>query len=277
MIIDAHTHIFSTDTVRYPLANPTSSYRPVTDGSGKLLKAQMDAAGVDRAVTIPPWFYGWDPSYVLDMLAENRAWLAGVALVDPWNPNAPHHLEWLVREHGFCGVRIQGMISGLGAFDDPATTPLWRKAADLGIPIDVNATFAEYPQVENRVREFPDTPILLDHCGYISSALAPTEPTVEPVIQMARYANVYAKLSFASIASQQPYPFADTFGMHRAILEAFGAERCVYGSNFPTVQYNPKMTYAQTVQLFSEAMPLSQTERRQILGETAAKLWRWGS
>jgi predicted TIM-barrel fold metal-dependent hydrolase len=93
---------------------------------------------------------------------------------------------------------------------------------------------------------------------------------------MARFPNVYAKLSFASIASQQPYPFEDTFGMHRAIIDAFGAERCMLGSNFPTVQYNPKMSYAQTIQLFSEAMPLSEGERKGILGGTAATLWRWG-
>lgn len=276
MIIDAHTHIFSTDLDRYPLANPTSSYRPVTDGSAILLRKQMDEAGIDRAVTIPPWFNGWDPSYVVDALAEHRGWLAGVALVDPWSAQGPQQLERLVREHGFCGLRIQATISSLGAFDDPATTPLWRKAADLGIPIDINATFAEYPQVEKRAREFPETPILLDHCGYISSTLAPTEPTVEPVLHMARYPNVYAKLSFASTASQQSYPFEDTFAMHRAIIDAFGAERCMYGSNFPTLQYNPKMSYAQTVQLFAEAMPLNEEERTQILGGTASKLWRWG-
>jgi predicted TIM-barrel fold metal-dependent hydrolase len=207
MIIDAHTHIFSTDLVRYPLANPDSTYRPVTEGSGTLLKAQMAEAGVDRAVTIPPSFYGWDPSYILDVLAENRSWLAAAALVDPWSPEGPQQLERLVKEHGFCGLRIQGTISRLGAFDDPATTPLWRKAADLGLPIDINATFTEYPQVEKRVREFPQTPILLDHCGYISPTLAPAEPTVEPVLQMARYPNVYAKLSFAGVASQQEYPF----------------------------------------------------------------------
>jgi predicted TIM-barrel fold metal-dependent hydrolase len=93
---------------------------------------------------------------------------------------------------------------------------------------------------------------------------------------MAEYPNVYAKLSFASSASQQSYPFEDTFWMHRAIIDAFGAERCMYGSNFPTLQYNPKMTYSQTAQLFSEAMPLSADERTQVLGGTAAKLWRWG-
>jgi predicted TIM-barrel fold metal-dependent hydrolase len=50
----------------------------------------------------------------------------------------------------------------------------------------------------------------------------------------------------------------------------------MYGSNFPTAQYNPKFTYKQTVQLFAEDLDLTAEERAWILGGTAAKLWRWG-
>lgn len=275
MVIDAHTHIFSADLARYPLADPQSSYRPITDGSVELLRAQMDAAGVDRAVTISPWFCGWDIRYTLDVLAQHRSWLAVVALVDPFSPAGPAQLARYVQEYGVCGLRIQGQISKLGAFDDPASTPLWAKAAELGLPVDVNATHAEYAQVEKRIVEFPTIPFILDHCGYISADLAPPTHTVEPVLHLARYPNVYAKLTFLGLASQQPYPFADVHWMARQIIDAFGAERCLNGSNFPTIQYNAKMSYAQTVQLFAEAMALSAEERRWVLGGTAATLWRW--
>jgi L-fuconolactonase len=274
MIIDGHTHLFGPDPVRYPPAPNT--YKPTTDGSVELLKAQMDEAGVDRAVTISPWVYGWDPSYTLDALAENRGWLAAAVLVDPLSPDGPRLLEHFVKDRHACGLRMQGRISKLGPFDDPATTPLWAKAADLGLTVDVNATHAEYPQVEKRFREFPDTPFVLDHCGYISGDLAPAAPTVEPVLRMARYPNVYAKLTFFSLASQAAYPFEDVHWMGRQIIDAFGPERCLWGSNFPKAQYDPKLTYRQSVQLFAEVMDLSDAERGWILGATAAKLWRWG-
>jgi predicted TIM-barrel fold metal-dependent hydrolase len=54
MIIDAHTHLFSLDLDRYPLADPQASYRPVTDGTAERLRAQMDEAGVHRALNISP-------------------------------------------------------------------------------------------------------------------------------------------------------------------------------------------------------------------------------
>jgi L-fuconolactonase len=275
MIIDAHTHIFSSDLNKYPLAAPKSTYRPITDGRAELLYSQMVEAGVDRAVTISPWFYGWDIRYTLDTLQEHRSWLAVVALVDPTSMDGPQQLEHYVNEYGVCGLRIQGKISRLGRFDDPRATPLWQKAADLGLPIDINATHEEYSQVERRIRQFPQIPVILDHCGYISSDLAPSSPTVEPVLRLAQYPNVYAKLTFLGIPSQKPYPFTDVHWMARVIIDTFGAERCLNGSNFPTAQYNPLMTYRQTVQLFSEEIELTSAERSWILGGTAAKLWIW--
>ena len=275
MIIDAHTHIFSSDRNKYPLAAPQSTYRPITDGSVELLRDQMVEAGVDRAVTISPWFHGWDIRYTLDALQAHRSWLAVVALVDQTSADGPQQLARYVHEHGVCGLRIQGQISGLGRFDDPAATPIWEKAADLGLPIDINATHAEYAQVESRIRQFPQIPVILDHCGYISADLSPHTPTVEPVLRLAQYPNVYAKLTFLGLPSQAAYPFADVHWMARAIVDAFGAERCLYGSNFPTVQYNPLMSYRQTMQLFAEEIALTEAERAWILGGTAAKLWQW--
>jgi predicted TIM-barrel fold metal-dependent hydrolase len=76
-------------------------------------------------------------------------------------------------------------------------------------------------------------------------------------------------------ASQQQYPFADVHWMARRIVDAFGADRCMYGSNFPTAQYNPKVDYRQAVRLFAEALDLTDDERAWVLGGTAAKLWRW--
>jgi predicted TIM-barrel fold metal-dependent hydrolase len=247
----------------------------MTDGSVDLLKAQMDEAGVDRALTIPPWFYRWNMSYALDSLQDNRSWLAVGVLVDPHSPEGPQRLERYVKENGVSGVRVQGRLCKWGPFDDPEATPLWAKAAELGITVDANAAQEEYPQVVKRAVQFPEMRIVLDHCGYVSEDLAPKEPTVAPVLRMARYPNVYAKLSFFGLASRQEYPFKDVHWMARQIIDAFGPERCMYGSNYPTTQYNPKMSYTQTVQLISEALNLSDEERPWILGGTAARLWRW--
>jgi len=275
MIIDSHTHLFAPDTARYPVADPQAAYRPLTDGSVELLRAQMDEAGVDRAVTISPWPYRWDMRYVLDILPANRSWLAVAVLIDPRSADGPRQLEGYVKEHGVCGLRIHGRVMRLGPYDDPATTPLWAKAAELGITLDACAALDEYPLVAKRAEQFPNLPTILDHCGYVSPDVDPPEPNLPPVLAMARLPNVYAKLTFFGSASRQDFPFRDVHGMARRIIDAFGPARCLYGSNFPTAQYNPKFTYRQTVELFADALDLTADERKWILGETAAKLWRW--
>lgn len=276
MIIDTHTHLFSSDTTQYPLANPQSSYRPEADGSVEYLKAQMAVAGVDRALTITPAFYGWDNNYSFTALKGNAAWLAVGVLVDPQSPQACQALTSYV-SLGASGVRIQGCIQNQPRLDDPLTTPLWQQAADLELTIDINATHDEYPQVEQRLQQFPHTPMILDHCGYIAPNLAPLDNNIEPLLRLARYPNAYAKLSFASIASRQQYPFTDVHHLFLKIIEVFGPERCLYGSNFPTAQYCPQMTYTQTVEFFRSALELAPKTRAWILGNTAAALWKWQS
>ena len=185
-IIDSHTHLMTLNTQLYPLADPTSGYKPNTEGSAKHLKAQMNAAGVERALAISTGFYGWDNSYAMDELVSNNSWLTIGVLVDPIAKDGPQNLEILVKK-GANGIRIQRHLFYHQSLDDPISTPLWEKAAELDLTVDVNATHEEYSAVEKRIREFPDTRFVLDHCGYVSGNLAPKKNTTEPVRRLARY------------------------------------------------------------------------------------------
>ena len=274
LIIDSHTHLMTLDTERYPLADPSSVYQPAFEGSANALHEQMQLSGVSKALAISTGFYGWDNSYVLDQQVDNKSLLAVAALVDPAGVDSAQRLDVLV-EQGVCGLRIQRHLFYQQALDDPISTPLWCAVSDLGLTVDVNAAHEEYAAVEARVRAFPQTRFFLDHCGYVSSALAPSENTTAPVRALARYENVYIKLTFLPLASRQAYPFTDVHWMVRELVDAFGPDRCLFGSNFPTVQYIPQTGYEQTVALFADAVDLSVEERAWILGGTAQTLWRW--
>jgi predicted TIM-barrel fold metal-dependent hydrolase len=202
--------------------------------------------------------------------------LAAGVLIDPANADAPRLLEEQVRQ-GASGLRIQRHLFYHQTLDDPVSTPLWAKAAELDLTVDINATHEEYGAVENRVRQFPQTRFILDHCGYVSGTLRPRPNNVEPVLPLARYPNVYAKLTFLPVASEEAFPFRDVHWMVRAVVDAFGPQRCLFGTNFPTAQYSPHTTYDQIVELFAEAIDLAPEERAWILGGTASGLWKWSS
>ena len=64
--------------------------------------------------------------------------------------------------------------------------------------------------------------------------------------------------------------------MHDAclkVIDAFGPERCVWGSDFPCELWTPKVSYTEHLKIFSEVLPLKSAAREKILGETARRLW----
>ena len=274
MIVDSHTHLFSKDFESYPRQSEPPEVRRVV-ASAEQLKAEMDAAGVDRAVTISPWIYLWDNSYAMDCLAGFSEWLATVVLVDPKAPDGPEKLRRLVSE-GASGLRIHGRPFNDIACDDPVTTPLWRAAAELDLAVDLCVTQDQYTEVETRLKEFSSLRVILDHCGYLSPDLRPRGPAIDPAIALAKYPNVYAKVTFLDVAAAGHWPYSNHHWMVRQIVQAFGPERCMWGSNFPTWIYSPGGTYLQNIDVFRNRIGLSESECRWVLGETAATLWRWG-
>ena len=90
---------------------------------------------------------------------------------------------------------------------------------------------------------------------------------------MSRYENLYAKVDFISTGTEAGYPGEDLHDAALKIIDAYGAQRCVWGSNFPNALWTPKMTYTEHLKIFTDVLPLSDSDRRQVLGETARRVW----
>ena len=93
------------------------------------------------------------------------------------------------------------------------------------------------------------------------------------VLSLARYPHLYPKVDFIGTGTREAYPCADLHDACLAIVRAYGAERCLWGSCYPNGLWTPQISYAEHMRLFSEALPLSDAERRLILGENARRLW----
>ncbi|MBM3279735.1 MAG: amidohydrolase family protein [Candidatus Handelsmanbacteria bacterium] len=57
------------------------------------------------------------------------------------------------------------------------------------------------------------------------------------------------------------------------IIDTYGPERCVWGSNFPNALWTPGFSYAEHLRLFTDELPLGSAARARVLGETARRLW----
>ena len=159
-----------------------------------------------------------------------------------------------------------------GLLDDPGVDALWATAERLGIVINVRANRDKADEVEALARRHPSLRVVIDHCLYLKAG-AQLEPTLKALERLARLPTMHAKLTFIPTGTAEAYPCRDMHDPCRRVIAAFGPERCVWGSNFPCELWNPKVTYAQHLALFTRELGLSAEAKAAILGETARRLW----
>jgi L-fuconolactonase len=278
IITDTHAHIYSLDEVRYPAA-PNPLRPPTSAGTLEHLRHEMAAVGVQRVVAIQTGsFYGWDNRFLVDSACGNPSWMVGVCTLDPDNPASPGILRQLAQDHHVRGLRSvpgggTGIYSSGTCMDHPGVQALWRVAEEQGLVVNALLHVDQADALEHLLRRHPALRVVLDHCMYPRGRDGLQGETIQNVLRLAKYPNLYAKLTWLVDSSDQAYPFEDTYPLLHAVVRAYGAERCVWGSDFPCELWTPKASYAQAFTLFTQALGLSAEQLEAILSTTPGQLW----
>ena len=268
MIVDAHLHVWRSD--------PTFSDQTATAVSAachvplELLQQYMDEYGVDRAVIVQPVYPGQDNSYVADCAASEPDRFAAVCVVNPSEPDAVPRLQHWVHKRDCRGLRLRPKLPAeTESFGAASTYPIWEFAQQANIAINVLGGFEHLPMVSQLAARFSDVPIIIDHLAH------PPELTLEacaPLLALAKHANVSLKISGFPYYSPDGYPYQDCVELVRAIYKRVGAERMIWGSDFPHIVLQSGYARAlkwleQTCDFIDEAhLPL-------ILGGNANRLY----
>jgi L-fuconolactonase len=145
------------------------------------------------------------------------------------------------------------------------------------------------------IRKFPDLQFIIDHTGVgvaplrvgklpVTMASSLTESRDERVAQfdrvceMAQYPNVAMKWCHApGLLSQEDFPYRDLMPLLRQAIEAFGAERIMWASDYTVARDQNQNTWAECLYYVLESDQLSQTEKEWILGGSARQVLAWPS
>ncbi|MFK8251151.1 amidohydrolase family protein [Ancylobacter terrae] len=268
MIVDAHVHVWSDDVASYPwqpiLAHvpPPTLHAPV-----ERLLADMERAGVDRAVLVQPSVYGWDNRYLMTCLARDPRRFTGICLIDPLSTTPRQDLERWCGEGGCVGLRLNTIRQGpldwlLGDRQRPLITALER----LGLSLSFHMDIGQAPVVARLAERHPDLVIIIDYLGPTVHA---DPAAIHLVEQLALRPQIHVKLLCVAEDARTPYPFPDIAPFYRAVLERFGARRVMFGSDYPgacTV-----CPYEDTVAWVAGFPGLDEEGRGEVLGGTAAR------
>lgn len=257
MIIDTHVHVFAEDQSQFPY-HKNAPYHPPPAPVEEYLK-KMDEMGIDRAVLVHPEPYYDDHRYVLYCLEKYPERLKGTCLFDPESPDSPRALRELVQKqprivalriHAYRPDNIPSLLSA-------QVRTLWQRAGSLGLSIQMHIVPRYAQDVGELVKAFPDIPVLIDHLGRPAQG---SKEEYEYVLRLAKFDNVYMKLSGVRYISKEPFPHQDAKPLVRQIVETFGSERMIWGGGEPAI-VNVQLDF------------LTESERNKVLGETAAKLF----
>lgn len=278
-LIDTHMHVWSDDPRRFPFAHPyQADYKaPKIPASLEILRKEMDQSGVSHCVLVQTICHGWDNRYLVHCLQAEPKRFRGQGLIDPTDPNVAERLEFWMTKHGLAGMRFspiyyEGKDDWLGGQD-----ALWKKAEDLKAIFTYFIATAQLPRLEGRIQRYPRVRVVIDHLARIDLKARDPLPEFKKLLGLAKYPNVWAKVSELSILSTTgKYPYKDTFPWVRRLYDAFGPERLMWGTGFPgaTRAQADRPSLQQELDLIGKEIAFfTAADREKIFGRNASTLW----
>ncbi len=273
-IIDCQVHAYEANTPRRPWHSVPNWPDHVT---GDEMVAAMDAVGVDGAIFISAFgLYQYDGSYAVEV---QRAHPDRFAIVKPVNPDDPAVAdviaEWK-RVPGAVGVRIMLPAETKRAADDPGLDRIARAAGRLDLPVNI-LCWGNLEVGTALIDRHPGTRFIIDHLGIMQPRVppAPPEPWADlpKVLELAKRPNAVIKVSGACTLSHRPYPFDDIWDPLARVFEAWGFERCLWGTDW--TRAFAVVNYEQAVTPFRMTDRLNAGERAMLMGGACAKAYGW--
>src|SRR4051794_26501568 len=269
-IIDPHVHVWQHDPV-FPFAE--GARVPDRDAAPETLLGLMKANGVEKTVIIQVIHYRYDNRYLASVLKRYPGTFQGVCRVDPLDPEAPDHLSKLTAE-GFRGVRLSPAGNATGDwFRGPLMPPLWKRCADLKVPMTVLAPIGRMPDVAAQLEKLPDLTVVIDH---MADCPVDQPAELEKLIALQRYPNVFVKISHTWSLSKQPYPWPDAQEHVKRLHHAFGPQRLMWATDWPIIENNS--TYHKALSVVRDEMKfLNAEDKSWMLSKTIERVWPFGA
>ena len=269
-IIDPHVHVWVNDP-KYPWPEENKN-PPKQDATAEMLLELMQAHGVAHTVIVHPIHYRWDCRYVGDVMKKYPKEFQGVCRVNPQATDASDELKKWTEEWGFKGVRLSPSTSEAGDWinNGDLMHPIWSRAQELKVPMLILTRAARLPDVQKYIEEYSDLDVVIDHMAGCKPTDPPSE--LEKLLTLAQFPRVYVKISHTWSISSEPYPHRDTWPQVKTVLDTFGRERTMWGTDWPVSK--SKIDYGKTLEQVRDEMAfLTDEDKEWVLSKTIERLW----
>jgi L-fuconolactonase len=273
-IIDSQVHVYAANTPDHPWHAVPNWPDHVT---GDEMVTAMDAVGVDGAIFISAFsMYQYDSSYAVEVQNAHPNRFALVKPVNPADPAVADVITDWKKTAGTVGIRIMMPSEGGLEPGDPGLDLIMREAVRHDLPVNI-LCWGNMDAGTALIDRHPDTRFIIDHLGLLQPKTppAPPEPWADlpKVLDLASRPNAVMKVSGACTLSHAGYPYPDIWDPLARVFDAWGMERCLWGSDW--TRAFAVVNYQQAVEPFRLTDRLSASERAMLMGGACAKAYGW--
>jgi predicted TIM-barrel fold metal-dependent hydrolase len=274
MIIDSQVHAYEANSPQRPWRNVPNWPAHVT---GDEMVAAMDKVGVDGAIFISAFsLYGYDASYAVEVQRAHPGRFAIVKPVDPDDPGVADVIADWKTTPGAVGIRVMLPRESGRVPADPGIDGILRTAARLDFPVNI-LCWDNLEVGAAIIDRHPDTRFIIDHLGILQPRVPPAPPEtwadLPKVLALAERPNAVIKVSGACTLSREPYPYDDIWDPLARIFDAWGFERCLWGTDW--TRAFAVVNYEQAVEPFRTTARLTDAERAMLMGGACARAYGW--
>lgn len=275
MIFDSHLHLVDRAKLSYPWLDSVPAlnrdwsyddYEVIARRVGitDVLHMEVDVAEADIAA---------ETAFVAGLMQRPNSLIRGA--ISAARPEAAGFAAWLERVDR--GV-VKGLRRALHVVPDAVSqAPLFRQNIALlgavGLPFDIVMLARQLPLARELADACPNTVFVLDHCGVPDIAGGSFAPWADDVAALALRPNMTIKLSGITAYTGGPWSLATLRPWVAHILDSFGSDRIVWGSDSPvcTLQSSLSEWVATSHALLED---LSRSERDAVLHGNARRIWK---
>jgi predicted TIM-barrel fold metal-dependent hydrolase len=277
--IDAHVHVWTDDTGHYPLAKgyKKDDMKPASFTPQELFK-HTRPNGVDRINLIQMSYYGFDNSYMLDMIALHKGVFVGTAVIDPEADGVEKSMNELLKK-GVKAFRIYPKLTKakIEKWLEPAGyAKMFAQAARNGQAISCLIDPDALPEIDRMCKKYPGTTVIIDHMARIGVSGKIEDKAVKALGDLARHKKVMVKVGAFYALGKKKAPYTDLADLIEKVVKAYGAERCMWESDCP-FQVVEGHNYKDSIELVKSRLRfLSDGDRDWLLRKSVEKLFFGG-
>ncbi len=274
LIVDSQIHLWKANTPERPWAPRTSAQLPEPMTIERVLPL-MDEGGVDKIVIVPPSLEGIRFDYGQEAARRYPGRFATMSRVQLDDPAEKQRVPTMRAQPALLGARFFFQPAIAKWLTDGTAEWFWQMAEKARLPV-MFLSIGQTPLFGPIAEKHPQLPLILDHLGVSSEALkdGSMSARVAEAAALAKYPNVSVKLSSTPLYSAQEYPWRDMDPHIKRLYDAFGPQRCHWGSDI-TNSFS-KATMKQRVTHFTEELKfLSEEDKDWIMGKSILQKLRW--